>query len=390
MPNAKLDDFFVQTAHCPEGKKKIDYYDTTITGFILEVRSSGNKTYSLRYRDTHGRQRQYKIGNAADITFDRARKEAKGVLARVTVGENPAEAKQLKRQIPTVAELADRYLEYVRSYKRSAFNDERTLNNHILPIFGRQRLDEVKQEDIAALFKAKVEEGYAPATVNFMHVVFGHMYKLAQQWGIPGSSINPLFGLKHLIANNARERYLTSEEVEALQLAVECSENPQLKYFIPLLLLTGVRKTELIRAQWKDMDLERRRWRVPLSKSGKSRHVPLSLAAIEILNKVPRWEGCTYVLPNPYTKLPFTSFYLAWDNARKKAGLADVRLHDLRHTAASNMVNAGQSLYVVGQVLGHTKPTTTQRYAHLNDDALLAAVDAGAKAMGTSWSQSSN
>jgi len=381
MPNAKLDSIFVQTAYCPEGRNKVDYYDTAITGFVLEVRRSGGKTYCLRYRDTHGRQRQYKIGNAADITFDRAKKEAIKVRSRVVTGENPAEAKQTKRGIPTVEQLSERFLEYVSGQKRSAFNDRRAIKKHILPTFGRLRLDEVEQTAVAAHFKAMSEAGYAPASVNFVHVVFGHMYKLARQWGVPGSEVSPLAGLKHLVANNARERYLTPDEAHALQLAVECSENTQLKYFIPLLLLTGVRKSELIHAEWKDMDLVQRRWRVPLSKSGKARHVPLSKPAVEILMKVPRWEGCPYVLPNPHTKRPFRSFYLSWDNARKKVGLGDVRLHDLRHTAASNMVNAGQSLYVVGSVLGHTKPTTTQRYAHLNNDALLAAVDAGANMM---------
>ena len=387
MPNAKLDHFFVQTAFCPEGKNKIDYYDTVITGFILEVRATGNKTYSVRYRDAHGTQRQYKIGNAADITFDKAKKEALKIKSRVTVGENPSEAKQAKRAVPTVEELSERFVAYVRTSKRSHANDERALTVHILPRFGKLRLDEVAQEDVALWLKSKVEDGYAKASVNFMHVVFGHMYKLARQWGVPGSAINPLAGIKHFEANNARDRYLTADEIKALRLAIEESENTQLRYLIPLLLLTGVRKTELMNAQWKDIDLENRRWRVPMTKSGKARHVPLSADAIAILKTVPRWEGCPYVLPNPRSKKPFSCFFLAWHNARKKVGLDDVRLHDLRHTAASNMVNAGQSLYVVGQVLGHTKPTTTQRYAHLSQEALLAAVDAGAKAMGTTWSQ---
>ncbi len=387
MPNEKLDSFFVQSAHCPFGKSKIDYYDTVITGFILEVRASGNKTYSVRYRDAHGTQRQYKIGNAADITFDKAKKEALKIKSRVTVGENPSEAKQAKRAVPTVQELSVRFLDHVRTYKRSAINDERALTKHILPRFGRLRLDEIEQSEVAAWLKSKVDEGYAMASANFLHVVFSHMYRLARQWDVPGAATNPLTGIKHFEANNARDRYLNAAETERLRKAIEESENSQLRYFIPLLLLTGVRKSELIHAEWKDLDLEQRRWRVPLAKSGKARHIPLSTDAIDILNRVPRWEGCPYVLPNPRSKKPFSSFYLAWDNARKKAGLADVHLHDLRHTAASNMVNAGQSLYVVGQVLGHTRPTTTQRYAHLSQEALLAAVDAGAKAMGSTWSQ---
>ena len=88
------------------------------------------------------------------------------------------------------------------------------------------------------------------------------------------------------------------------------------------------------------------------------------------------------MVPNPKTLKPYTSIFNAWDTARKQAGLKDVRTHDLRHNAASNMVNSGQSLYVVGQVLGHAQPRTTQRYAHLSQDTLLNAADAGAEAAG--------
>jgi hypothetical protein len=120
MPTAKLDATFVAIADCPPGKKKIDYYDTHVTGFILEVRPSGMKTYYLRYRDPHGDQRQFKIGGFTDLTVDKARKKAQEIRARAVVGENPTEERKLKRQVPTVEELSLRYMAHVRSYKRSA------------------------------------------------------------------------------------------------------------------------------------------------------------------------------------------------------------------------------------------------------------------------------
>ncbi len=105
MPVVKLDANFVLTATCPEGRQKIDYYDETIPGFILEVRATGSKTYSLRYKDSHGRQRQYKIGGSADLTFEKAKREATKIRSRVVVGENPAEVREVTRRIPTIAEL---------------------------------------------------------------------------------------------------------------------------------------------------------------------------------------------------------------------------------------------------------------------------------------------
>ena len=124
-----------------------------------------------------------------------------------------------------------------------------------------------------------------------------------------------------------------------------------------------------------------------MSKSGKSRHVPLSKAALDIIHKLPRFEGCSYLLPNPDTLKPYSQIHKAWNNARIAAGLPDMRMHDLRHSMASNMVNSGRSIYEVAKVLGHSQLKTTQRYAHLSQQTLLDAVDAAAKATGTDRGQ---
>ena len=165
----------------------------------------------------------------------------------------------------------------------------------------------------------------------------------------------------------------------------DASDNTQLKYIVGLLLLTGARKRELLDAKWEDMDLEARRWRIPINKSGRPRSVPLLIAAIGMIKALPKWEGCPYLLPNPATNKPFISVYNSWDTAKRAAGLPDVRMHDLRHSTASNMVNSGQTLYAVAKVLGHRQTRTTERYAHLSQAALLDTVDAGAKYMDTDW-----
>ena len=131
--------------------------------------------------------------------------------------------------------------------------------------------------------------------------------------------------------------------------------------------------------------LNRKVWRIPTSKTGKARHVPLSDQALAVLRAVPRFKGCPWVVPNPATLKPFTSVYNAWGTARRAAHLPEVRMHDLRHSAASYMVNAGQSLYIVGQVLGHAQAKTTARYAHLSQETLLNAVNLAAEGSGTEW-----
>ncbi len=385
MPVQKIDATLALTASCPAGRNKIDYYDTTISGFVLEVRASGGRTYAFRYRDDHGRQRQVKIADAADMTASEARKAAQRLRAQSATGRNPAEERKEKRLVPTVAELSVRYLDYARTYKRSHDIDERYLRLHLLPRFGKLHLDQLDQTEIMDWLASKVTEGYAPATVNRWQVILSHMMRMAKQWGIPGTERNPLEGVKQRECNNAAERFLNPAETRRLKDAVAASPNPQLKHIVALLLLTGCRKRELLDARWEHIDLARRVWRIPMSKSGKARHVPLSDDAAAVLESVPRFKDCPYVLPNPATLKPFLSVYNAWDTARRQAMLPDVRMHDLRHSAASNMVNAGQSLYVVGKVLGHAQAKTTERYAHLSNETLLNAVNAAARVGGTRW-----
>jgi integrase len=386
MPITHLDAAFVRSVECPTDKSKIDYYDDGITGFILEVRASGGKTYHLRYRDDHGKQRQHKIGDAKDISFDKARTAAQTLRAKVVLGESPSDSRKLKRSIPTLKEFAqDRYMPFVKGYKRSWDSDDSYLRNHLLPRFGQLHLDEIKQQAVIEFQHAMKAGGYALATANRMVILLRYMFNLADKWKIPGGEINPTTGVALFEANNGRERFLTAEETQRLHAALDNSDNTQLKSIVALLLLLGCRKQELLKARWENVDLERRTWRIPLPKSGKTRHVPLSSQAIQVFNQLPRWDGCPYVVPNPKTLQPFVSVFCSWNTARKQAGLPEVRMHDLRHSMASNLVNSGRSLFEVSKILGHTQVKTSQRYAHLSQDTLLAAVDAAADATGTTW-----
>ncbi len=388
MPIVTLNAQFVNTATCPDGKKKENYYDTGITGFILECRSSGGKTYALRYRDSHDRQIQQKIGDAKDISFDKAKTAAKMIRSRVVLGEDPSAEKRTKRKIPTLEDFTrERYFPYIKGYKRSWRSDDSIYRNHLLPQFGTCHLDEISQQSVIEYYHGLLGKEYAKATCNRVLVHLRHMFNLAKKWKIPGAEINPVSEIKLVDPNNARERFLTAEETKRLHTELEKSDNPQLKNIIALLLLTGARKRELLDASWEDIDMERRIWKIPMSKSGKSRYVPLSASVLSVLEELPRWKNCSYVVPNPTSLKPYTSFFRSWNTARKEAGLPDVRLHDLRHSMASNMVNSGRSIYEVAKVLGHSQIKTTTRYSHLSQETLLAAVDAAANATGIDWSQ---
>jgi len=247
------------------------------------------------------------------------------------------------------------------------------------------RLDEIKTPDVATWLAALREKGLATATVEKIRVTFNRSFELALSWGTPGVKFNPVRGIPRPKLNNARTRFLSSEEANRLLKATEVSINPQLKNIVGLLLLTGARKNELLKAKWTDIDLDRKLWFIPITKTGKSRHVPLSEQALGIIGGLPKFENCPWLLPNPETRKPYTDIKHPWDTARKAAGLADVHLHDLRHSAASFMINAGIDLFAVGRILGHVDHQSTMRYAHLTNDTLMKAVEAGALKMNVDW-----
>ena len=191
-----------------------------------------------------------------------------------------------------------------------------------------------------------------------------------------------------LEVNNKKERYLSHVEARRLYDALCFSENTMLKFIVPMLILTDARKREVLDAKWTDFDLERRIWRIPTTKAGKARHVPLSDGVMHLLSMMPR--DSQWVFPNLATSKPFVSVDCAWHTGRTKAGLADVRMHDLRHSFASLLINSGRTLYEVQHILGHTQVKTTQRYAHLSQDRLLAASNAATLAVGSVMGAMSN
>lgn len=387
MPKVPLTSAFAETATCLPGKKRTDYYDSSgTTGFVLEVRASGGKTFYLRYFTEQGQQRQLRIGAlGTDITFDQARKKAKELRANVVLQGDPVAEKVKRKAIPTYDELADQHLAHARTYQKTPSNTESVLRLHLRPRWGKLRLNEIKQQDVAKWLAEQYEKGMAPATVEKLRVMLGRSFSLAARWGIPGSQPNPVTHIPRRKYDNKRDRYLSADDAKRLHEAVKASINPQLQHIVSMLLLTGARRNELLHAKWEHVDLERRAWFIPDSKTGKSRFVPLSQAAIDVIGKLPKWEKCPWLLPNPKTRKPFTSIKHAWDTARTEAGLPGLRLHDLRHSAASFMINAGIDLYAVGKILGHADHQSTMRYSHLANDTLLAAVEAGAAKMQSGW-----
>jgi len=375
MPKIRITRHFVDTVSCPPGRSKIDYFDIGQRGFMLEVRLSGGKTFYQRYTDTRGRERQFKLGPADIITLDQARRQARSVLAKAVLGDDPGHRRKELRATPSLhAFVRERYLPHAKTYKRSWSTDETLLRIHILPALGTFAVDEISNEAVAEIIRTMRETGYASGTTNRVLVLLRYIYNLGRKWKVPGMGANPTTGIS-TAPDVHRDRFLSPDETRRLIAAIEADDNRTAAQAILLLLLTGARRNEITYAKWDYVNWERRTLLVPLSKSGKPRNITLNAHAIELLRSVQRVNSNPYIFPSDVTAKPSASLYFPWDRIRRRAGLDNVRLHDLRHSFASFLVNQGISLYVVQGLLGHAHARTTQRYAHLAQRTLSDAAE---------------
>jgi len=383
-----LSDEVVKLLVCPPERKHWEVFDALIKGLYVDVLPSGRMAFRLRFLDGLTKK-SLTLGNARVVTVDEARGLARDRLRQSFVRDHPSPSLFLKAG-PTVTDFfINQYLPYVKTYKRSWSTDESVIRNHVVPYFGALAMGGLKPPDIACFVQYLQDKHYAPGTVNRLLVLLRYGFSLAQRWKVPGVDSNPVKEVKNLRDDNKIERFLSNEQMVSLMAAVRGSESQMLQHIVLFLLYTGARKREVLDAVWADVDWERKSWRIPKTKSGKIRHIPLSVGALQLLGTLRdqsapvgevghqiRAEWARHpIFANPKTGLPYVSFYYSWNAARKRAGLPDLRVHDLRHSFASFLVNAGRSLYEVQELLGHADIRTTSRYAHLSRERLFEAVE---------------
>ncbi|MDR1125420.1 MAG: site-specific integrase [Deltaproteobacteria bacterium] len=268
--------------------------------------------------------------------------------------------------------VATVYLPHVKLRKRSWQVDERIARQHLSRAFGNRPLAGMSRCEVEAWLQGLSNRGLAPATCNRILAVLKSICALALAHGILPAGQSPCAGVPSFKIHRQRERYLAPAEAGRLMRALEESTRPEAAA-LRLLLLTGARKSEILKARWENVRLDQRLLTVPLSKSNKPRHIPLSYEAAAVIRSIRREQGCPWLFPGHAPGKPLSDIYLFWNELRRRLGLADVRIHDLRHTFASFLVNAGHSLYEAQKLLGHSDPRTTMRYAHLGQASLVAA-----------------
>jgi integrase len=373
-------------------------WDCDLKGFGLKVTPRGKKIYIVQYRlgGRGTRTQRYTIGeHGSPWTPEKARREAKRLLGQVANEIDPSKERKSRiaahradAEAPTLAEFASRYIiEHARPYKkpRTVEEDERNLRLHIVPALGKLKVKDITSADIT---KFHVGRLHTPVNANRCRALLSHIFEKAEAWGERPPGSNPCRYVEKY-EEQKRERFLSAEELVRFRDALaraETEEPPAAVAAIRLLILTGCRKSEILKLRWEWVDLERGCLVLPdrisengektisISKNG-AKIVPLGAAAMRVLIELPRQEGSPYVLPAERGNGHFIGVQKVWQRIRSAAGLEDVRIHDLRHSFASITVSGGDSLYLLGKVLGHSDARTTQRYAHLANDPIRAVAD---------------
>lgn len=308
------------------------------------------------------------------ITPEEARNLAKIQLGKVAYRKDLAEITKQARSLPTFIHLANDYIERHGPKKRASSlkADEKLLKNTLLPIFGSMKVESIDKRTIEMLHLRLSD---TPYQANRVLALLSKMFSLAESWGWRVG--NPVRGIQKY-QEEKRDRWLNEEEIQHLWAVLDKYSQHLTAYIFKFLLLTGARKGEAMQATWDQFDLEKGIWTKPfhLTKQKKKEYLPLSAQALSILQEVKKLSSNSiYLFPGRVEGQPIKEIKTFWKSVLKAANLANVRIHDLRHTHASHLVSSGLSLSIVGKLLGHTQASTTQRYAHLADEPLRQAAE---------------
>ena len=362
---------------CPSDKKKIEYSVADEPGLFVECRASVKAipTWYLRQKNAQGTNTYKKLGTTKNITLTQAKKQAKQLKAEHTLA--PKQEAPIAPQMGSMTLdmfMLDHYMPHALMHKRSAKKDEQLYRLHIAPQFKNLPLDQISKRDVQVFHNALIKKGQSPASADHSIKLMRRALNLAVEWEFLEKNV--LKGIKLFMVDNQVENYLDDVQMQRLLDVLHSDKNRSVCLIVMFLLSTGARLNEALTATWKNISVDGGVWKVDasLSKSKRSRSIPLNDSAFWVLEQLTSKGVSDYLFPSPVTGRPYTAITRAWYRLRAKAGVS-IRLHDLRHGFASMLVSGGRSLYEVQQILGHSDPKVTMRYAHLSAKSLQAAAN---------------
>jgi integrase len=374
-----LDDYLT----VPPGKKRVEVADLSgPPGFFLEVRatSPGEGTYWCRYRRKADNRMMYcKIGRTTEIGLIAARKRALQIRGQVAGGDDPRGQELAERNVMTYEQyITEHFFPHAKVRVKSWRRLDGLWRVHVKDALGKKRLTEVTRYDVKKLQTAMVEKGLSNASANHVVRFIRSSLSVAVLFGMlernPASKIP-------MLHEPLRERYLADDELGRLLYILHTDRNRAVCQVILVLMGTGLRLQEALGSTWRDVDLERRIWVVPgiRRKNKKTYSVPINDSTFEVLNSLSTKGTDGPLFVSPRTGKRFTTISKQFDRIMKAGRIEGFNIHSCRHFYASALVSAGKTLYECQQLLGHSSPAVTQRYAHLTakalEDASAAASD---------------
>lgn len=356
---------------------RAEYRDLMTPGLVLRVTANGAKSFSL-FRRVNGHPTRLTLGTFPAVTVEQAQRRARELLGEITKGVDPRNARRAAREEPTLADLFAHWLEtHAKQHKRTWMEDERQYNVFLKP-WASRKLSSIRKADVQALH-AKVGTKNGRYAANRLLALVRAMFNKTADIGYAGD--NPTAGIKKF-PEEKRDRFLHGDELRAFFAALADEPQGVLRDFFLVSLLTGARRSNIQAMRWEDIDFGTRLWRIPETKSGQPAVVPLVAPVVELLrSRATTRNDSPWVFPGRGATGHIVEPKTAWARIIKRAGLRDVRPHDLRRSLGSWMAIGGASLPVVGKMLGHSQPSTTAIYARLSVDPVREAAEKAAGAM---------
>lgn len=360
----------------PELGKRETYHDIKTNGLQLRITSNGIKTFSLFRRIKNSSPERVTLGRYPDMSIEQARIESTRLNGLIVQGINPNTDSRALKTETTLQELFDNFLQHRRN-KRGAFLSEKTKRSYrydfglYLGKWGKRKLSQFKDTDFGKLH-AEIGKEH-PTTANRVIAMASSLFGYASEKKLFKGQ-NPAQGIKKY-PETKRERFLQADELPAFFAALAEEGNETLRDYFLISLLTGARRSNVQEMQWKQINFDRAEWRIPTTKNGEPQTVTLTPEAIEILRNRKTDNVAPWVFPGIGSTGHIVEPKKAWKRVLERAGIDDLRIHDLRRTLGSWQAKTGASLTIVGKSLNHKSPSTTAIYARLDLDPVRESVD---------------
>lgn len=359
-------------------KTRYRVFDTELRGFNLLVTRAGNKSFYLN-RMINGKTERIYIGPFPDLSVEQGRLQAEILAGKIALGDNPQEERRQKKRELTLGELMEEYLEqHAKKENKSWEYDEQQFRRYASH-WANRRITTLTREEINKLhIRLKEERGLYSA--NRLLTLLRTLYNKAIEWE-RFDGRNPTHGIRKY-RERERQRYITAEEMPGFLQALEAEPDQDFKDYVLLSLFTGLRQSNVLGMRWSQISFQEKTYVIPCTKNGDPHVAHLIDQSIDILERRHRnrLKGSDCVFPNPRNPTePRRRYQYVWTKFLKKAGIENLRMHDLRHTFATWMANTGADMAVMQKALGHKQPRMTLRYAHhcksVVKEAQIVAID---------------